>query len=249
MLCVQATLLLACAPVPGAVAAASLGGPTAHGSPGDLAASVPDDPVVLFDASTAIREGWFHREIRGATDYRTRFVDGELAVQAVGRDSASALIRWIDVDPRRCPRIEWMWRIHTLQEGADLRDREADDVAASVFLLFGEPSFPTALQEIPTLRYVWTNRKVAVESVVPNPYFPNAVRNLVVRSGTDDVDRWVVEHRDLLDDYRRAFGRDPKDSIHGIALFTDNDQTLEPVEAYYGWVRVHCSAGESGDGR
>ncbi|MEE8302032.1 MAG: hypothetical protein V3S24_06295 [Candidatus Tectomicrobia bacterium] len=33
----------------------------------------------------------------------------------------------------------------------------------------------------------------------------------------------------------------PKDHIQAIALFTDNDQTKQPVQAYYGWARVVCA--------
>lgn len=200
------------------------------------------DTVVLFDASTAILEEWFHREIRNATEYRTRFVDGQIAVRAVGRKSASALVRWIDVDPGRSPRLEWMWRVDTLQPDADIRGRESDDVAASPFLVFGESVWSSGLPKIPTLRYVWMSDTVQRGAIIPNSYFPRTVRNVVVRIGDAETGQWVVEHRNITEDYRRAFGVPPDDEIRGIALFTDNDQTKQPVEAYYAWVRVHCSS-------
>jgi Protein of unknown function (DUF3047) len=51
-----------------------------------------------------------------------------------------------------------------------------------------------------------------------------------------------------VEDFRRAFGRDPPPVAEAIALFTDNDQTREPVEAYYGAVMAlpDCSLTEAG---
>ena len=39
-------------------------------------------------------------------------------------------------------------------------------------------------------------------------------------------------------DFRRAFGRDPESPVRAVAIFTDNDQTAEPVTAYY--ERISC---------
>ncbi len=43
-----------------------------------------------------------------------------------------------------------------------------------------------------------------------------------------------------VNDFLSAFGDSPTERIHAIVLFTDNDQTQQPVEAYYGWARVIC---------
>jgi hypothetical protein len=60
------------------------------------------------------------------------------------------------------------------------------------------------------------------------------VRDIVLRSGEDRLGEWLRERRNVVEDFRRAFGRDPPPVAEAIALFTDNDQTGEPVEAYYG---------------
>ena len=93
---------------------------------------------------------------------------------------------------------------------------------------------------MPTLRYVWTNGRVARGAVFDNPYMPGVLRNLVLRNGRDGLTHWVTERRDLRVDFEAAFGRPPRDRVRAIALFTDNDQTGEPVVAYYGPVTVFC---------
>jgi len=215
-------ILAACSAVP----------PPGHG------ALRPDK--ALFSAAHAIQDQWRHVPMRGTTDYRIAVKDGRVAIQAIGRNSASALMRRVSVDPSRCPVIEWSWYVARIQKNADIRIKDREDVAASIFLLFGDPGFLSNPQPVPTLRYVWTNGTVPVETVVDNPYLQGVVRSIVVESGTDRMGRWVTERRDVLADFRRAFGREPSEGIHVIALFTDNDQTEEPVEAYYGRAHMEC---------
>ncbi len=50
--------------------------------------------------------------------------------------------------------------------------------------------------------------------------------------------RWVREKRNVPGDFRRVFGREPPETVRTLVLFTDNDQTGQPVEAYYGTVRA-----------
>jgi hypothetical protein len=76
--------------------------------------------------------------------------------------------------------------------------------------------------------------------VVDSPYHPGSVRNIVLRSGEDRLGEWLRERRNVVEDFRTAFGRDPPPVVEVVALFTDNDQTREPVEAYYGAMRALC---------
>ncbi|HIJ42611.1 MAG: DUF3047 domain-containing protein [Rhodospirillales bacterium] len=195
----------------------------------------------LFDAETVPRDQWKHLPLRGETKYRLAVLDGRVAIRAVGRDSASVLIRRVDADPTRCPVLEWSWSATKIQPDADLRVKNREDVTAAIFLLFGDPGSMFGLAPVPTLRYVWTNGNVPVETVVVSPYMPGTVRSVVVESGEDRAGTWVTERRNVVEDFERAFGRPPKDRIQAIALFTDNDQTKQPVEAYYGWARMVCA--------
>ncbi len=60
----------------------------------------------------------------------------------------------------------------------------------------------------------------------------------MVRSGEGSGGQWVHERRNVVEDFREAFGREPPATVEVVALFTDNDQTGEPVEAYYGPVKA-----------
>ncbi|MGH8593618.1 MAG: DUF3047 domain-containing protein, partial [Gammaproteobacteria bacterium] len=50
---------------------------------------------------------------------------------------------------------------------------------------------------------------------------------------TAHLNQWRSEQRNIFDDYRRAFGKDPP-MITGVALMTDSDNTGESASAWYG---------------
>ena len=194
----------------------------------------------LFSASTVIEDEWQQLRFLGTTQYRVELFQDRLAIAARGRRSSSGLMRRVEVDTDQCPEMEWSWSVTVLQPSADIRIREREDVAASIFLLFGDPGFVFDPSPVPTLRYVWTNKRVAVESVIDSPYMPGTVRSLVVRSGLDSAPQWITHKRHVGRDFRTAFGYAPPGPVRAIAIFTDNDQTGEDVEAYYEWARVLC---------
>lgn len=194
----------------------------------------------LFTASSVIEDEWQHLRFRGSTEYRVEEYRERLAIVARGRESASGLIRRVEFDTGRCPEIEWSWTVSVLQPSADIRIKEREDVAASIFLMFGDPGFAFEPLSVPTLRYVWTNERIAAERVIDSPYLPGTVRSLVVESGSLRGGRWTTYRRDVGRDFRSAFGYAPPGPVQAIAIFTDNDQTGEAVEAYYEWARILC---------
>jgi hypothetical protein len=187
-----------------------------------------------------IQDDWMHLALNGKTDYRMVYLDGRLAIRAEPRDGASGLIRRVSIDSTRCPTLEWSWRVEQLQASADLRLKETDDVAASIFLLFGDPGFLSDPAPVPTLRYVWTNERLAQGAVIDSPYMPGTVRSLVVENGAARLGAWVTEQRNIVEDYWKAFGRAPGAPVAAVVLFTDNDQTGEPALAHYGTARALC---------
>ncbi|HTG82237.1 MAG TPA: DUF3047 domain-containing protein, partial [Geobacteraceae bacterium] len=49
----------------------------------------------------------------------------------------------------------------------------------------------------------------------------------------EKVGTWVCEERNVLEDYRRVFGKDPP-QIGAVAVMTDTDDTRDEVTAWYG---------------
>jgi hypothetical protein len=61
---------------------------------------------------------------------------------------------------------------------------------------------------------------------------------VILEAGEEKKGRWVTERRNLYEDYKRVYGHYPQKNPKAIALFTDNDQTKEPVIGYYGPIKA-----------
>jgi len=195
-----------------------------------------EEPLLLADPAEPLDEAWTHQRFGAATQYDRVTVEGIAAIRAVARDSASGLYRDVRYDVAEHPWLAWKWRVDRLQQTADIRVKAREDFAAAIFLIFGRPSMLD--RDVPTLAYVWTGGCLPENTVVDSPYHSETVRSIVVRRGNERVGEWTQERRNVVDDFRRAFGREPPETVAVVSLFTDNDQTGEPVEAYYGAIRA-----------
>ena len=74
----------------------------------------PQRHVPLFSAERAIQDEWQEILIRDKTEYRVTASAGRVAIRAIGQNSASGLLRRVQVDPVNCPKIEWSWRVDQL---------------------------------------------------------------------------------------------------------------------------------------
>lgn len=60
---------------------------------------------------------------------------------------------------------------------------------------------------------------------------------IVLQKGKKNLGRWIVEERNILDDYRRAFGTDPP-ARATLGIMNDSDNTQEASVAYVGFIEV-----------
>ena len=188
--------------------------------------------ITLVDPEQPIEEVWERQSFGEPTRYRLSEIDGRSVIEASGQGSAAGLFRDAPLAVIDYPIAEWTWRVDRLPEGGDLRSEKADDVGASLFLMFGRPGL--FRPEPPTLAYAWTSAATPAGSVVVSPRHPGTLRTIVLQSGGENLGRWISERRNLIEDYRLAFGEDPPERLEMIALWSDSDQTGESVHAFYG---------------
>ncbi len=191
-----------------------------------------DDRETLIDSTLPVKDAWKHRKFVGETEYENVTVDGVSAIRARGTNSASGLIRKLELDPYQTPAIEWQWRVEQLQRSADIRDEELEDFAAIIFFLFGKPGL--LYRGIRSLGYAWTSSSVPADTALDSIRTPKQSRYLILQSGEANTGRWITEQRNLLQDYERLYGQPPPELVSGISIFVDNDQTGEAVESLFG---------------
>jgi hypothetical protein len=203
--------------------------------------------------------GWTPLTFRGITRL-TRYeiaTDTERGsvMRATSDASASALVRHLDVDPRERPILRWEWKVDNLIRNADVSRREGDDYPARIYVSFKyDPSRVSLLEragyaaarlfygEYPPqggLNYIWDG-KAARGTLVPNPN-TSRVAMIVVESGGEKLHQWQAYERNIIEDYRRAFGEDPP-PISGVAIMTDSDNTRESASASYGDITLSSAA-------
>ena len=201
-----------------------------------------DNLIVLLNPELELNEDWEHRRLRRGDTTYTR-VNSTLGytIQATGNESASIFFRLFEPIDLDCNRLRWGWFVLRPQPSSDLRTKGMDDVAASIFILFGDPGIFRD-NPVHTLKYVWANKQHRVGEIIAGPYHKKYVRTIIVRTGSSAIQKLVIDHANLSDDYIKAFGEAPKDGIFGIAVFTDNDDTKEPIVAHYGRIELLCNS-------
>ena len=222
-----------------------------------LLAFTPPDLIVAqfsgFEPGGTI-DGWETLSLGDAPETSYSLVDdgtGTTVVQATADESASGLIKRLDVDPNAYPILSWRWKVDGVIERGNVRSKRGDDSPARIYVTFDydpdDLSFGDRLKykalklfgydDIPVraLNYIWANRDRETE-IVPNAY-TSWVQMVPVESGATHVGQWRDARRNILDDYRAAFDEEPP-AISGIAIMTDADNTKESATAYFGDIRL-----------
>ena len=130
--------------------------------------------------------------------------------------------REIKASLRLFQKLRWRWRVHDLPEGADETDDDKNDSAAAVRLLFRTSRFSGK-----SLKYIWS-ATLPKGTVISS----SSQHMIVLRSGTEDLGKWVWEEVNAYQDYRRLFGGDPR-PVDFFGLLSDSNNTGTVVEADY----------------
>ena len=179
--------------------------------------------------SDQLPKGWALKVWHGKADIRLiRDENRHAKVLRMRSEKASVSIyREMKLDLKKFPVLSWKWKVTKLPAGADARNVESDDQAAGIYVVF--PRFPSFLNSR-LIGYVWDTS--APEGSILRSRRNPMVHYIVVRSGMDNLGRWITEKRNVMDDYFRVFGSEAPD-VGGIALMIDTDDTLSDAESYF----------------
>ncbi len=164
------------------------------------------------------------------TKYSFRNQDEKFIIDAEGQDSASGLFV---PDPNVClnkDQLAWSWRVDQIQSTADITVEEKEDFAAALIILFGKPGL---FSKPKGLIYAFANTDLPEGSVVNSPRAPDNFRTIVLENKDSPLMNWLQYRRNIIQDYELAYGETPDKDLYTIGVFTDNDQTQEPVKASY----------------
>lgn len=185
-----------------------------------------EEPQVIHLDTTTLA-GWESKSFKGLTTYHVIHESGRSVIQAHSKAAASGLIKKVNLDPTRFRYLHWSWKIdHTIDKGNE-KTKAGDDYAARVYVVFPGRFF----WQTKAINYIWANHLPQGEAIV-NPFTANAMM-VAVESGPDKAGQWQNVVRDVLSDYRRLFGEEPR-AIGAIAIMTDTDNTAAEATGWYG---------------
>jgi len=185
------------------------------------------------------------------SNYSIVELDGKNVLRAHSNNSASALVHKKRFNVFENPVLQFRWRVENVFEKGDARKKSGDDFPARVYVLFeydsSKAGFGTRMQyraarilygEYPphsTLNYVWESRKT--EDLILTSAYTSRAKLFILRSGDEHTGHWFNEERNILDDYRKAFGEDPPETAT-LAIMSDADDTGEEAVSFFDFIEV-----------
>jgi len=167
--------------------------------------------------------GWQLKEKSGRAEIAVVREDGVNALRLTSDDSSFSIQKSVDIDVVRYPLMSWRWKVTRLPDGGDFRKSKTDDQAAQLFLAFSRTR---------AIVYIWDTsapQGLAANAAAP-PFM--TVKAVVVRSGGSETGRWLTETRNVYNDYKKLFGREPQ-SVGGIRIQINSQHTSSAAESYF----------------
>ena len=218
----------------------------------------------LVGSVRAGREGGFHDDFISLENwepltfpmirhsgYRIVKQSGGTVLRAESSDSASGLVSTNAFSPYEYPVLRWRWRIENVYDKGDAASREGDDFPLRVYVLFpynpDESNLRTRIRfnalraaygrypPVASLCYIWANRPHKAR-IIDNPV-NERTKFIVLRTGEEDAGRWLIEEVNVVNDYRAAFGTEPRrDATLGI--MNDSDNTGETSVSFLDFIEL-----------
>ena len=177
--------------------------------------------------------------------------DGTSYMKAQSSNSASGMVWKGEFNVYDHPVIRWRWKVSNIYATGNALEKKGDDYPLRIYVLFRyDPEDPNVNKkfkyglgkllygEYPpyaSINYIWANRAHS-KQLIPNPYAKEAMM-VPLRSGPSLAGQWVMEERNILSDYREAFGTDPPAKA-GLAFMNDSDNTGEASESWLDHIQI-----------
>jgi hypothetical protein len=193
-----------------------------------------EDWAQAAEGQRGLPDGWKGQNW-GSPKYDFRIVTdgGVKALHMKSEGDGSTISKEMKVDVRQYPYLTWRWKALVLPKGADVRKSATDDQACQVYVTF--PRFPTAVRSR-IIGYIWDTTAPA-GLVVPSQK-TSTVNYVVVRSGPGEVGKWLAETRNVLEDFKRAFGDAPGEDAGVVSVGIDSNDVRDRAECVIGAIAL-----------
>jgi hypothetical protein len=133
----------------------------------------------------------------------------------------------IKFDIRNYPYLSWRWKVTQLPRGGDIREKELDDEAGQIYVIF--PRFPAMLNSL-SVGYIWDSTAPVGLSGTSKAY--SKMKYVVLQSGSAKLNQWVRETRNVYEDFKRLFQEEPP-RAGAVLLYINSQHTKGTAECLY----------------
>ena len=210
--------------------------------------------VFLFEDFNSL-ENWkplYFPRIKKHTKYSVAEIGEKIFLKAESNSSASGIIFKKEFNVNEYPKVRWKWKISNVYVKGNAREKSGDDYPIRIYIIFKynpeTASFmekikyglaKTIYREYPpdsSLNYIWANRQQPAQ-VLTNTYADES-KMVILQSGPENAGKWIKQEVNVLQDYRKIFGKDPP-AIASIAVMNDSDNTGESSVSYIDYIEVY----------
>jgi hypothetical protein len=172
-----------------------------------------------------IPKGWQLNEKSGKADFRLTNEDENHALLLKSASTSFSFQKQVNIDLHESPFLSWKWKVNKLPVGGDFRKTATDDQAAQLFVAFGRTK---------SIVYIWdSSAPQGLMTDAPSPPLIS-VKAVVVRSGSKDLGKWLLEKRNVLEDYQKFYGTAEKaPPISGMRLQINTQHTKTSGECCF----------------
>ena len=172
-----------------------------------------------------IPSGWKLEKIPGPNSKYVIERDKEdLFLRLHSVNDGFGLRKEISFDIRQYPYLSWWWKAGQLPKGGDIRKKETDDQGGQIFVVF--PRFPFLVNSR-SMGYIWDTQ--APKGLAGTSPAYNKAKYVILQSGTEKLNQWVFESRNVFEDFKKYFQEDPP-PVGAILVYINSQYTQTAAE-------------------
>jgi len=201
-----------------------------------LPAAADEIPVLEVEEQPdqATPRGWELTTHHGVVGLVTVREEVGQALKLHADESSFSIQKEINVDLKLTPWLVWQWKVTALPEQGDFTRTEQDDQAAQLILAFSK-SFWEMRKSV---SYIWGNTFPigTMDDTAAGALLPLIdMKAIVVRSGRKEMGTWISESRNVFEDYKQLYGKEPE-SVVGVRIQINSQHTKAYAESLWGRV-------------
>jgi hypothetical protein len=199
-----------------------------------MASSMAQEGILWVDkfsvgkVTDGIPDGWELEKKTNDPEIKVEQSGDNAYVHFVSNNSSYGLKKEMNFSIKDYPYLNWKWKVNHLPEKGDFLKKETDDQAAQIYILF--PRFPAKLNtEI--VGYLWESNRKNKGREGESPAWSKS-KVIVLEAGPEKLNQWVQEKRNVYEDYKRLFKKEPP-KTGGISLYINTQHTQGKAESFF----------------